>query len=68
MPEDASQLSCKEFQDQLAELIGSGADVQDHPHARACSTCRELLLDLETIAEATRYRRFGRDDDWSEST
>lgn len=68
MPEDANQLTCEEFQDQLAELIGSGVDVEDHPHARACSTCRKLLADLESIAEAARYRRFGTDDDWSEST
>lgn len=62
MPEDASQLTSEEFQNQLAGLLGSGADAKNHPHAKACATCRQLLLDIETIAEAARYRRFGTDD------
>jgi hypothetical protein len=67
MPEDASQVTCTEFQNQLAELLSSGVNVEDHPHAKACAICRQMLLDLETIAEAARYRRFG-SDNWSEST
>jgi len=67
MPDDANNLTCEQFQNQLAELIGSGVGVEDNPNARACSTCRKLLLELEAIAEAARYRRFGSEDD-SEST
>jgi hypothetical protein len=51
---DPAKLSCAEFQAQLPELIGSGADVSVHPHIKTCQLCRALLTDLETIAEAAR--------------
>ncbi len=54
MTEKPKSLSCEEFQDQLSELIGSGADVSNHPHLQSCDLCRALLNDLETIAEAAR--------------
>ncbi|HUV70598.1 MAG TPA: hypothetical protein VMW15_13100, partial [Terracidiphilus sp.] len=54
MTSDASNMSCAEFQAQLADLIGSGANAADHPHIRSCERCRALLADLETIAEAAR--------------
>jgi predicted anti-sigma-YlaC factor YlaD len=38
----------------MSDLIGSGADLQDHPHLQNCDLCRALLNDLETIAEAAR--------------
>ena len=47
-------MSCAEFQAQLPELIGSGADAAAHPHIQSCELCRALLADLETIAEAAR--------------
>ncbi len=47
-------MTCDEFQEQLAELIGSGAKISDHPHIQTCDRCRALLSDLETIAEAAR--------------
>lgn len=47
-------MTCQEFQAQLPELIGSGADVSNHPHLRTCDLCPALLADLETIAEAAR--------------
>lgn len=47
-------LTCQEFQAKLADLIGTGEDVSMHPHLRTCETCRALLADLETIAEAAR--------------
>jgi hypothetical protein len=51
---DPENLSCLEFQEKLADLIGSGEDVSLHPHLQSCETCRALLADLETIAEAAR--------------
>jgi predicted anti-sigma-YlaC factor YlaD len=54
MTGDPKSMSCQEFQDQLSELIGSGADASAHPHLQSCELCRALLNDLETIAEAAR--------------
>lgn len=54
MTEDRDTMSCAEFQAQLPELIGSGANATDHPHVKNCELCRALLADLETIAEAAR--------------
>ena len=47
-------MTCAEFQAQLPELIGSGANVADDAHLQSCELCRALLADLETIAEAAR--------------
>jgi hypothetical protein len=47
-------ISCAEFQAQLPDLIGAGDSAADHPHVRECALCRELLENLETIAEAAR--------------
>ncbi len=54
MTVDPKSMSCQEFQEQMSDLIGSGADLQDHPHLQNCDLCRALLSDLETIAEAAR--------------
>ena len=54
MTDDPARMSCAEFQAQLPELIGSGADASAHPHIQSCELCRALLADLETIAEAAR--------------
>ena len=54
MTVDRSKMSCAEFQAQLPELIGSGADASAHPHILSCDLCSALLADLETIAEAAR--------------
>jgi len=54
MSDDAGKTSCAEFQAQLPELIGSGADAKADPHIQSCELCRALLADLETIAEAAR--------------
>ena len=54
MTEDPGNMSCAEFQAQMAELIGSGANVVDHEHLKECSRCCALLADLETIADAAR--------------
>jgi hypothetical protein len=54
MTGDSRNMSCEEFQAQLPELIGSGADLSDHPHLKTCDRCRALLAELETIADAAR--------------
>jgi predicted anti-sigma-YlaC factor YlaD len=54
MTDDRNHLSCAAFQEQLADLIGSGQDISLHPHIQTCDQCRALLADLETIAEAAR--------------
>ncbi len=54
MTGDPGNLSCEEFQAQLAELVGSGEGPAAHPHVQSCERCRALLVDLETIAEAAR--------------
>ncbi len=69
MPDDPNKLTCEAFQNQLSELIGSGADVENHPHAVTCELCSALIRDLIRIAH-----NFGPPsnhagtDDWSEST
>jgi hypothetical protein len=54
MSETLSKLSCEAFQARLPDLIGSGAQMSDHPHFRSCNLCRALLSDLDTIAQAAR--------------
>lgn len=54
MPKHARKLTCKEFQRQLSDLINSGADPEDHPHVKACPACRQIVQELEVIAEAAR--------------
>jgi len=54
MTGDPGKMSCAEFQAQLPELVGSGADAAAHPHLQSCARCRALLADLTTIAEAAR--------------
>ena len=52
--QDSKNMTCEEFQAQMAELIGSGEDVALHPHVQSCTLCRALLNELEIIAEAAR--------------
>ena len=54
MSHDPKSLSCHEFQEQLADLIGSGEDVEKHPHLQGCELCTALLRDLKAIADAAR--------------
>jgi hypothetical protein len=54
MTEDRNNQSCQDFQEHLAELIGSGEDVTGHPHLQTCANCRALLADLQTIADAAK--------------
>jgi hypothetical protein len=54
MKGDPGKMSCAEFQDQMAELIGSGADLSKDPHLESCENCRKLLAELQTIADAAR--------------
>ncbi len=54
MIDNRKDMSCEEFQNQLAELIGTGADASSHPHAQSCDLCRAFVADLEAIAAAAR--------------
>lgn len=54
MTPDPKDMTCREFQERLADLIGSGALVTSHPHYASCGNCRALVAQLETIAEAAR--------------
>jgi predicted anti-sigma-YlaC factor YlaD len=54
MTDHRDQASCADFQERLADLIGSGEDLSAHPHLQTCERCRALLADLETIAAAAR--------------
>jgi hypothetical protein len=52
---DSRSMTCEEFQSQLAELVGSGADVVNHPHISTCeNNCLRLYEDLQTIAFAAK--------------
>jgi hypothetical protein len=53
-PREISKMSCEEFQAVLPELIGTGEDINLHPHIQSCELCRAFLDDLEAIAEAAR--------------
>ena len=54
MIEDPKNMTCQEFQAQMADFIGTGEDASVHPHVQNCDLCRALLADLQTIAEAAR--------------
>jgi hypothetical protein len=54
MIDNRNTMSCEEFQEQLPELIGSGADASAHPHVQSCELCRAFLGELEAIASAAR--------------
>jgi predicted anti-sigma-YlaC factor YlaD len=54
MMHDPNTLTCEEFQDQLPDLIGTGEDINLHPHLQNCDNCRALVDDLVTIAAAAR--------------
>jgi len=51
---DPNNLTCEQFQAQLADLIGTGGNVGEHPHLQTCENCRALLADLQTIADAAK--------------
>jgi hypothetical protein len=54
MNDDFSKMSCVEFQDRMAELIGSGQDLTAHPHLKDCADCRALLAELKPSLDAAR--------------
>jgi hypothetical protein len=54
MNNNLSKVDCADFQDRMAELIGSGEDLTAHPHLKNCADCRALLAELQTIADAAR--------------
>ena len=72
MSEQSPELTCEDFLRQVPELLMSDENIENQPHFKACSTCRSLLREIETIAEDASHFRFGKDssgtDDWSETT
>jgi hypothetical protein len=54
MNNNLSKMSCADFQDRMAELIGTGEDLTAHPHLKDCGDCSALLAELQTIADAAR--------------
>ena len=54
MSVDPKSMSCEEFQSQLAELVGSGANVENDPHVKECAICRQLIEELQIIADAAK--------------
>ena len=54
MSSSQQNLSCAEFQDRLAEMIGAGENVSSHPHMQDCELCRAFVGELEAIAQAAR--------------
>jgi hypothetical protein len=76
MSEDASQLTCEEFQRRLCELLASDELIEEHPHHKTCKTCRCLVRSFEEMIENTLCERFAdydgpestRIDDWPEAT
>lgn len=51
---DQSNDECAVFQASMAELIGDGEDLHEHPHLAACERCRALVSELQAIADAAR--------------
>jgi hypothetical protein len=45
-------LTCEEFQDQMAGLMGS--NIRSHAHLQTCVRCSRLLDDLEYIGEIAK--------------
>jgi hypothetical protein len=76
MSEDASQLTCEDFQRRLCELLASDEPIEEHPHYKTCMLCRCLVRNFEEMIENTLGERLGSDggpestriDDWPEST
>jgi hypothetical protein len=54
MKQFANNPRCEEFHSQLADIIGSGEMIANHPHLQSCELCRALLADLNVIAQAAR--------------
>ena len=54
MIDNRENMSCEDFQNQLPELVGSGANASRHPHVQTCELCRAFVADLEAIAAAAR--------------
>ncbi len=52
--DELSTEECVAFQNQIADLLGSGEELQNHPHMIGCERCRAFVKDLEYIAEAAR--------------
>ena len=43
-------VTCEDFQAQMPELLGDN-NIREHEHLKTCARCRELLDELEYIAD-----------------
>ena len=57
MIEDSREQTCQRFQMRMAELIALGDPIEDDRHVKGCATRRQLLHDMQTIAEDSRHLR-----------
>lgn len=76
MPEDASHITCDEFQQRICEFLASDQPIEEHLHYKSCSICRSLVSNFERMIDNTLGKHvddahqagFKRSDDWPEST
>ena len=54
MKKSDQPMTCEEFQDQLPDLFGSGADLNEQDHLKTCEQCAALVRDLEYIAQQAK--------------
>lgn len=54
MRSNEQSVSCEQFQDKLADLFESGADLSKQEHLRGCEQCSALVRDLEYIAQQAK--------------
>lgn len=47
-------MNCSEFQESLPEAFESGRTAEQDSHLKSCSTCSDLVADLELIAREAR--------------
>lgn len=53
---NSDRQACESFQAELASGLGLD-QIYSHPHLKNCELCRELLIDLDRIAEGCRNRK-----------
>ena len=49
-----TSMNCTEFQKELPYLIGEGHKLEDSAHLKSCANCKELVADLQYIADQAK--------------
>jgi hypothetical protein len=52
--EDPKSMNCTEFQKDLPYMIGEGQKLDSSEHLQSCANCRELVADLQYIADQAK--------------